>query len=156
MSSTSYASSSSTSSSSSQLSLIDLARTGSSKELQKITRRRTAQLDKKYKKLDKLEEEILEMKDKVSKVSNELKQKRQHEKDSRVSSGRIHSHTKTLDIDAEKRPADRSYDIRHYSKMDGDIWRYDQVRNWFNTYTTDQESYKFVPTQTGYTLRIDG
>jgi hypothetical protein len=113
------------------------------------------QLDKTNKKLDKLEEEILEMKDKVSKIGSELRQKRQHEKDSRVSSGRIHSHTKTLDIDGEKRPADRSYDIRHYSKMDGDIWRYDQVRNWFNTYATDQEPYKFVPTQTGYTLKID-
>lgn len=151
----SMSSSVSNSSNSSQRTLIDLARTGSTKELEKLSRKRTVQLEKKNKKLDKLEEEILEINDKVSKISTELKKKRDHEKDSRVSSGRILSHTKTLDIDREKRPADRYYDIRHYSKMDGDIWRYDQVRNWFNSYATEQEPYKFVPSQTGYTLKID-
>lgn len=139
-----------------QRSIVDLARTNSKKELEKISRKRAVQLDKKNKKLDHLEEEILEMKDRVAKSTIDLKKKREHEKDCRVASSRILSHTKTLSIDGEKRPSDRSYDIRHYSKMDGDIWRYDQVRNWFNSYAVDQEPYKFVPSQTGYTLKADG
>lgn len=140
---------------STQRSIVDLARTNSKKELEKISRKRAVQLDKKNKKLDHLEEEILEMKDRVAKSTVDLKKKREHEKDSRVASSRILSHKKTLSIDGEKRPSDQSYDIRHYSKMDGDIWRYDQVRNWFNTYAVDQEPYKFVPSQTGYTLKTD-
>jgi len=31
------------------------------------------------------------------------------------------------------RPSDRGYDIRLYTKMDLDIWKYADVRDWFNS-----------------------
>lgn len=136
-------------------SIVDLARTKSTKELEKIARKRNVQLEKKNKDLENLEGKILEMKDSVSKISSQLKQKRDSEKDNRVSASRIISHHKTISIDREKRPADRTYEIRNYSKMDMDVWRYDQVRNWFNTYASEQEPYRFAPSETGYTLRAD-
>ncbi len=125
-------------------------------QLEAISRKRFKEIEKKKKELRRNDDKLLDLNDKVSKISVELKDLRAHEKDSRVSASRILAHTKALDLDLSKRPADREQDIRTYSKMDKDIWRYDQVRNWFNTYATEQEEYRFVPSQTGYTLSADG
>lgn len=139
----------------STLSVIDLARTKSTKELEKIAKRREVKIEKKEKELDRLDETILNIKDKVAKSSVTLQKKREHEKAIRVATSRILSHTKAISMDSSKRPSDRTYEIRAYSKMDMDVWRYNQVRDWFNSYATEQEPYRFSPSETGYTLRID-
>jgi uncharacterized protein (DUF342 family) len=127
----------------------------SPEELEKKEKIRKKLLETKKKDFQKYSEEILDFTTKISKISGELKQKRASEKDYRVSTNRVISHHATLDIDRSKRPSDREFGIRHYTKMDGDVWRYDQVRNWFNTYAKEEEPYRYVPSQVGYTLRID-
>lgn len=124
-------------------------------QLEAIRRKRQKEIVKKQSEVIKCEDKLLDLKDTVSNITVTLKNKRSHEKDMRVSTTRVLSHTKALDIDRSKRPADRDFEVRSYSKMDADIWRYDQVRNWFNSYATDQEPYKFVPSQTGYTIKVD-
>ena len=127
----------------------------SPEELEKREKLRRKLLEKKKKEFARCSEEILDLTTKVSKISSQLKQKRTDEKDFRVSTGRNLSHQKTLEIDREKRPSDRDYEIRNYSKMDMDVWRYDQVRNWFNSYATDQKPDNYIPSEAGYTIRID-
>jgi phage-related minor tail protein len=127
----------------------------SPEELQRREKIRVKLLESRKKEFAKCGEQILDLTTKVSKISGQLKQKRTDEKDSRVSAGRVVTHRQTLDIDRGKRPSDRDYEIRNYSKMDMDVWRYDQLRNWFNTYSTEQQPYRYVPSQVGYTLRAD-
>jgi hypothetical protein len=136
------------------ISIVELARTKATGDLEKIAARRNKQLDLKNKQLSRLEDKILEYKDTVSTISVKLKEKRDHEKDFRVRMGRSIAHNKTLELDRTKRPADRTYEIRNYSKMDMDVWRYDQMRGWFNNYATPEEPYELVPSKTGYTLKI--
>lgn len=124
-------------------------------ELAVISKKRNKEVEKKKRELQQTGQTILELKDEISHISVKLKEKRMKEKDFRVSTTRFISHEKTLEIDRHKRPADRDYEIRNYSKMDMDVWRYDQVRNWFNSYATEQEPYRFVPSETGYTLKKD-
>jgi vacuolar-type H+-ATPase subunit I/STV1 len=128
----------------------------SPEELEKKEKLRVQILERKKKEFSKCAENILEYSTKVSKISGQLKQKRTDEKDYRVSTMRHLTHHKTLEIDRGRRPSDRDYEIRNYSKMDMDVWRYDQVRNWFNSYATDPEPYRYVPSEVGYTLKADG
>ncbi len=127
----------------------------SPEETQKASQIRNKIIEKKKKEFMKCGEEILELNKSISTISSKLKQKRSDEKDSRVSTLHHISHKKSLELDRTKRPADRDFEIRSYTKMDGDIWRYDQVRNWFNTYATEQEPYNYVPSKEGYTLKVD-
>ncbi len=125
-------------------------------ELEAISRKRFKEIDKRKKEMRRNDDKLLDLNDKVSKITVQLKDLRAHEKDNRVSASRILAHSKALDLDGTKRPADRDLDIRTYSKMDKDIWRYNQVREWFNSYATEEEPYRFVPSEVGYTLKIDG
>lgn len=112
-------------------------------------------LEKRKKEFSRCAEQILEINDKIDKISSTQKQKRMDEKNLRISTGRITSHQHMLHLDRTRRPSDRGYEIRNYSKMDMDVWRYDQLRDWFQTYATDPEPYNYIPSQEGYTLRID-
>lgn len=112
-------------------------------------------LKKKEKQLMKVRDEILERGDVISKISTTLKQKREGEKSMRVSTSRLYAHHTTMQVDGTKRPSDRFNDIRAYSKMDLDVWKYHEVRDWFNKNAAPPEPYKFQPTETGYTLRVD-
>lgn len=127
----------------------------SPQELEKREKIRLSLLSTREKEFQRCAENILEFSTKISKISGQLKQKRADEKDFRVSQSRITAHTQSIDLDRSKRPSDRGYDIRAYSKMDKDVWRYDQVRDWFNSYATEQEPYNYIPSKEGYTLRID-
>lgn len=101
-------------------------------------------------------DQIRELNDSISKISEKLKEKRTGEKSLRVSTSRTISHVKALEVDGRKRPPDRYGDVRSYSRMDMDVWRYDQLREWFNTYAPAQDvTYDFKPSQTGYTVKID-
>jgi hypothetical protein len=111
---------------------------------------------RKERKILHLRDEILRLNDKASKISGDLKQKRTSEKSLRVAGGRIITHHAAHDVDVTKRPSDRYQDIRAYTNVDQDCWRYDQLRDWFNTYAPAKEDrYEFNGTQSGYTVKAD-
>ena len=58
-------------------------------------------------------------------------------------------------LDKLLRPSDRGNDIRQYGKMDADIWKYDTLRDWFNSYATPQPVENWSAIQSGYTIQID-
>lgn len=122
-----------------------------------VKAKRAKEIDKKSKLLYKTREEILQLNDSIMKISNKLQERRDKEKDLRLHTGRIITRQKTLEIDTEKRPADRDYGVRPYSKMDMDVWRYDQLRGWFNVYSREEDipKYNLTPAQTGYMLKIN-
>ena len=108
----------------------------------------------KEKKLKAIEEKIYLMNDTIRSTATVLREKKTGDKSVRVSHARHESHKKTLELDSEKRPCDRDYDIRSYSRMDSDIWKYPDVREWFNKDAKPVEQYKFSPTESGYTIRV--
>jgi hypothetical protein len=112
-------------------------------------------LKRKEKKLMQTRDEILALNDSISKISSKLKERRDHEKATRVSSVRLVSHATAMEVDLKKRPSDRYCDIRTYSKMDLDVWKYHEVRDWFNKDAAPEIPYKFNPSETGYTIKAD-
>lgn len=120
------------------------------------TKDRKLIIKKKEKQIMENRDKILALNDAASTISNRLKEKRTSEKSLRVASSRNITHHTALDVDFSKRPPDRYADIRSYSQMDMDCWRYNQLRDWFNSYAPAQEQkYEFNPVKTGYTLRAD-
>jgi hypothetical protein len=113
---------------------------------------RVKDIQKKEKKLLKTQEKILLLNDSISKVQSQLKEKRENDKSSRVSNGRLLTHTKILDDDIAKRPADRNYDIRTYTKLDKDLWFNPDVTNWFNKDAQPSPDYEFSAIQSGYSI----
>ena len=113
-------------------------------------------IKKKEKELIKKEDKILALQDEITFVKKTLKEKRVGEKSTRVAAIRLDTHHSYYATDLKKRPPDRSDDIRIYSKMDLDIWGSKEVRQWFNSYATDEDfSYKLRPHETGYMIRND-
>jgi hypothetical protein len=52
-----------------------------------------------------------------------------------------------------KRPPDRSYEIRTYTKMDVDLWFNPDVSDWFNKDAPKNlPTYNFSPHETGYMI----
>lgn len=99
---------------------------------------------------------IRELNESALKLCGKLKEKRAAEKSLRVSTGRQIAHATALQIDFSKRPPDRYGDIRSYSKMDMDVWKYDQLRSWFQTYAPDKDvTYDLRPCETGYMIKAD-
>lgn len=113
-------------------------------------------IKKKEKQIMENRDKILALNDSVQSITGRLKEKRESEKSLRVANSRNVAHMTALQVDFTKRPPDRYGDIRSYSQMDMDCWRYDQLRDWFNSYAPAQEDkYYFNPSQSGYTVRID-
>lgn len=109
----------------------------------------------KEKKLKAIEEKIYLMNDTIKSTSSILKEKKSGDKSVRVSNARHETHKKTLELDSLKRPSDRDYDIRSYSRMDLDIWKYPDVRVWFNKDAPEKiEQYNVSPADSGYTIRV--
>lgn len=103
------------------------------------------------------------MKDEINNLTKKLKETRQKEKAYRLATSRLKNHNEIVALDRTLRPPDREYPNIHYSNMDKDIWRYDQLREWFQSDTIDgdsrrggiaENSYTLTPSQTGYTLRL--
>lgn len=115
-----------------------------------------AQLVSKNAALVKYEDKILQLSDEIKHKSVSLKQKRASEKSVRVAQSRIVAHMKSYETDLKNRPSDRSDDIRMYTKMDLDVWKYPQVREWFNSMASSEDfGYHLTPSQTGYMIKID-
>jgi hypothetical protein len=101
-------------------------------------------------------DKILALNDSVKAISGRLKEKREADKSLRVTQSRNVAHAAALTVDLSKRPPDRYGDIRSYSQMDMDCWRYNQLRDWFNSYAPQQEiKYEFNASKSGYTVKID-
>ena len=123
--------------------------------LTKTTDRKTI-IKKKEKLLLENRDKLLELDDSVASISSRLKEKRTSEKSLRVAGSRNVSHQTALAVDFSKRPPDRYADIRSYSQMDMDCWRYNQLRDWFNSYAPEHETkYEFNPSKSGYTIKMD-
>lgn len=127
----------------------------SSKDLEKKSLKRQKEIEKKKKEFLQTGDQILTYTTKISKISDQLKQQRSDEKDNRVSATRVLSHTNKLSLDRTKRPSDREFEIRNYSSTDMYTWKHDQVREWYNSYATDETPYRYVPSETGYTIKIE-
>jgi hypothetical protein len=113
-------------------------------------------IKKKEKQIMENRDKILALNDSVQAISGKLKEKREGEKSLRVTQSRNVAHLTALQVDFSKRPPDRYADIRSYSQMDMDCWRYNQLRDWFNSYAPErEEKFLFNPTKSGYTVKID-
>ena len=109
----------------------------------------------KKKKLQTTEDKILTLNDSISKISSQLKEQRDKNKSNRVSSARLSTHKTVMLNDSIRRPSDRTYEIRTYTKMDIDLWENPDVCSWFNKDAPAViEEYKFSPTKTGYSIPI--
>ena len=106
--------------------------------------------------LRKLEDKIMHLGNHVLAKSSSLKAQNAHKKAVRVANSRLHQHHQYTHIDEKKAPADRSFDVRIYTKMDVDVWKYHEVRDWFNKDATNEDlSYKLRPADTGYMVKVD-
>lgn len=99
---------------------------------------------------------ILHLGDYIKHKGQALIEQNAHAKALRVANARLDQHHEFENIDMRKKPSDRSYDIRMYTKMDLDVWKYHEVRDWFNKDATKEDlSYKLRPADTGYVIKID-
>ena len=119
---------------------------------------RISKIEQKEKQLTKLEENLMEFKDKARHKSAELTTLRESEKSGRLANVRHRTHNLVTEVDSLLRPPDQSCDIRTYSKMDLDIWKYEDVRLWFNKNApSDPKSgeYTLRPADTGYVIKFN-
>ena len=127
------------------------------KELERartIKNNKTLSMDRE---LRKLEDKIMHLGNHIHAKSASLKEQNAHKKAVRVAKSRLKQHHQYTHIDEKKDPADRSFDVRIYTKMDLDVWKYHEVRDWFNKDATNEDlSYKLKPSDTGYMIRLDG
>ena len=115
-----------------------------------------AKLSRKNAQLRELEDKILVLSDDIKHRSASLKFKRASEKSLRVASSRMQSHMKQYETDLKNRPPDRGDDIRQYTKMDLDVWKYHQVRDWFNCKASNEDfGYHLTPAETGYMIKVE-
>lgn len=112
-------------------------------------------LKKKQKQLRKLQDDILVLNDDISKRQKELRALKSDDLNSHVSSLRLKAHEKDIFIDSKKRPPDKANNIRNYGKLDNDIWKFDDIREWFNKYDSGYKEYIPTPAETGYMLKCD-
>lgn len=112
-------------------------------------------ISKHEKRLKNCEDEYLRLNDSIKTVSQELKTKRTQDKSIRVANMRLSTHKTYMNVDLMKRPCDRTQDIRSYSQIDKNLWKYDDLREWFQKYSQDEVQDNFVPYETGYTLKLD-
>eukprot|EP01035_Chromulina_nebulosa_P017121 gene17121-22635_t len=69
---------------------------------------------------------------------------------------RLITHAEHLIADHKKRPPDRDNDLRMYTQMDKDTWKYTDLRDWFTKYGPKQpDTYNVSVCDTGYMLRTD-
>ena len=99
---------------------------------------------------------ILHLGDYIKHKGRALTEQNAHSKALRVANARLDQHHEFEKIDKRKKPSDRSFDIRMYTKMDLDVWKYHEVRDWFNKDAPKEDlSYKLRPADTGYIVKID-
>jgi hypothetical protein len=98
---------------------------------------------------------ILHLRDEISATYVKLKEQRETDKSRRMHTTQNSAHNSRMEMDRRQRPSDRGMDIRQYGKMDADIWKYDTLRDWFNTYATPVTPENWSALESGYSIRID-
>lgn len=119
---------------------------------------RKAKIAHKEKQLVGYEDHLKKLSDKSRAKTKELAMNFEMAKSARVANVRHRTHHLTVAMDSVLRGPDQSNDIRTYSKMDADIWKYEDVRHWFNKNApTDPNSgaYTKTPAETGYVIRVN-
>lgn len=81
---------------------------------------------------------IADIGDEVKKKTSVLKQQRLAVTQNRIARARVTTDTNAVKLDRVLRPCDREHGIRVYSKMDADVWRFDDLRKWFNCYANEE------------------
>jgi hypothetical protein len=108
--------------------------------------------------MEKLDYKILLMNDKIDAKKIQLNKEKEDNVSNRVKNMRIKTRKMQYLVDTSLRPSDRGNDIRLYTKMDLDVWKYPDVRDWFNSGAPadieEQMRYTLAPSQTGYTIPI--
>lgn len=111
-------------------------------------------LEVKKEKLKEVYNHINELSDEIKNKTKELKIEKEMNTSTRMLKNRQFDHMTCVLNDSKLRPSDRSNEIRTYSRMDLDVWKYDDVRHWFNKYSRDDiPSESVIPSQTGYMIR---
>ena len=108
---------------------------------------RSKQRNNNYKRCVKTSEDT-----QAKKKNLELKTLKESQTANRLSKSRITMHHNATSSDQALRPSDRGNDIRTYSKMDLDVWQYEQVRDWFNEFGQPVPHVHQSPAETGYTI----
>lgn len=105
------------------------------------------------KEVDEVVTKIIDIGDKVKKKSKELEHERHVMTHTRISQVRQQTDRMEMNKDAGCRPSDKQLNIRTYSKMDSDIWKYEDVRKWFNTNAPkDELIIHESPSSTGFMI----
>jgi hypothetical protein len=126
------------------------------KELERARAAKALKVATLDKELRKHEDNIMHLGNHITAKSASLKKQNAHTKACRVATARLKQHHQYTAIDEKKAPADRAFDVRIYTKMDLDVWKYPEMRDWFNKDATKEDlSYKLRPADTGYTIRLD-
>ena len=108
------------------------------------------------KKLREHEDRIMKLNNKISHMKGALNEQNEKKKALRIANSRLQKHHQLYEIDCKKKPADRAFDVRIYTKMDLNVWEYSEMRDWYNRNATSEDlSYKERPSDTGYMVKID-
>lgn len=114
---------------------------------------RQQRIKKLKKELDSTVNRINDLGDEVKKRHSDLQREHHVVTHGRISKVRMTTDRMEMDKDLGVRPSDKQLSIRSYSKMDQDIWKYDDVRKWFNhNAPTDNAALHEAPSATGYTV----
>lgn len=113
--------------------------------------------EKKVREIRKMEEKISELQDTIKQEATRFRSQVAKDKSLRVKIIKDRTHHLMKDQDSQHRVSDRGFDIRSYSRMDEAVWKYPQVRDWFNSYAPAQSqnetTVKYI--DTGYTIEVD-
>lgn len=105
------------------------------------------------KELDHTVVKITDIGDNVKKKNKELQHEHHVITHCKISKARLTTDKMEMDKDVGARPSDKQLSIRTYSKMDLDIWKYEDVRKWFNQNgPCDENVMHKSPSETGYTI----
>mmetsp|Transcript_10110 Transcript_10110/g.15324 ORF Transcript_10110/g.15324 Transcript_10110/m.15324 type:complete len:120 (-) Transcript_10110:144-503(-) len=116
---------------------------------------RTAKIETKKAQVRKLYDEISKLSNAAKSKDKQLKTEKEAHTQSRLTRTRQTMHKTGTVNDRVLRPSDRSNDIRTYSKMDLDVWKYEDVREWFNHYAQDVPENYLSPAEQGYMIKKD-
>ena len=106
------------------------------------------------KELDGTVNNIIDIGDAVKKRNKDLHHEHHTITHGRISKVRMTTDKMEMDKDIGLRPSDKQLSIRTYSKMDLDVWKYEDVRKWFNINAPSESSPMIheSPSTTGYTI----
>lgn len=112
------------------------------------------------KQLRQYEEEALQMESQIKLFSKLNKERYDKDKCSRVKQIRLDTHRKYHETDLRKRPSDRKLNLRDYTPLDNNAWKFEELRKWYNKGHDASEEDKFninqneTTTMNAYSLRL--